>query len=194
MGWRFILGLPLAAITAFLIFLGMSKLIEPGDIEIVEPEERPVIELGFEREPVDPPPPPDPIIIDPPEPPEISPPEGIDPPTITEGGPRPPTKEGPAIEIPSYDREPQPLVRTEPQNWENCLSNRTGEDHSVRLVFDVTPTGETSSVEVVDSTLACLDRSAIRAAERWRYAPKISEGEAVWQYGVTTTILYRLEE
>jgi len=194
MGLRFILGLPLAAFIAFVLFLGMSRLIEPGDVEIVEPEPRPVIELGPEREDEDPrPPAPDPSKIEPPEPPEIDPPGRIDPPTIPDGRPQTPDKDGPPISPPVIDRERQPLVQTAPQNWESCLSNRTGEDHYVRLVFDVSPTGETSSIEVADSSVSCLERSAIRAAQSWRYAPKVTDGEPVWQYGVTTTIQYRLE-
>lgn len=194
MSWRFILGLPLAAIIAFGLFLAMSKLIEPDEVEIVEREPIPEIDITFEPAPIDPPPDrPDPSTIEPPEPPEIDVPEAIDRPTIVEPGPTPPTEGDPEILPPVLDRDPQPIVRVNPEGWETCLSGREGEEHFVRLVFDVSPAGDVTNIEAAESSVPCLERSAIRAAQRWRYAPKLESGEPVWQYGVSTTIRYRLE-
>ncbi|MEO1658371.1 MAG: energy transducer TonB [Pseudomonadota bacterium] len=195
MGWRFIIGLPLAAIIAFALFVAMSHLIDPGEIEFVEPKPRPDIELGPEREDSDDDivERPDPSEIEPPEPPDTDPEINIDPPDA--GGDDPVFPDGAVDPVgpPVLTREVQPLVRVPPQNWERCLTGREGEEHYVTLVLDVSPTGETANVEAVDSSLECLERSAVRAAEGWRYAPKLEEGEAVWRYGAQTTIRYRVE-
>ncbi|MEM0929367.1 MAG: TonB family protein [Pseudomonadota bacterium] len=195
MSWRFILGLPLAAIIAFGLFLAMSKLIEPDEVEIVEPEPRERIIIGRQlddtiEDDVDPP---KPTEIDPPEPPDTDTEITIEPPDIKGGIPTPPTEGDPEILPPVLDRDPQPIVRVNPEGWETCLSGREGEEHFVRLVFDVSPAGDVTNIEAAESSVPCLERSAIRAAQRWRYAPKIENGEPVWQYGVSTTIRYRLE-
>ncbi|MEM7741473.1 MAG: energy transducer TonB [Pseudomonadota bacterium] len=194
MGWRLIIGLPLAALIALGLFIAMSYLIDPGDVDVEEREPREDITLGPDRgdEGDDEIERPDPTKIEQPDPPDTTPDITIDRPII-DGGSLPTV--GPIDELgpPTLERDPQPIVRVPPQNWESCLSGNAGEDHYVRLVFDVAPTGETANVEAVESSKRCLERSAIRAAQGWRYTPKVQNGEPVWQYGINTTIRFRLE-
>ncbi|MFC3301121.1 energy transducer TonB [Parvularcula lutaonensis] len=90
---------------------------------------------------------------------------------------------------------PTPLIRADPTGFDNCFAGgRANQVQRVRVEFDITPAGETANVRVVDSTDSCFDRSAVRAVRRWRYNPKVERGEAVWQYGVQTTIVYQPPE
>ncbi|MAW80138.1 MAG: hypothetical protein CMI63_07860 [Parvularcula sp.] len=90
------------------------------------------------------------------------------------------------------DRDAQPLVRIPPQYPERCMS-RAGAQESVLLQFDVTPDGQTTNIEVVDSTNSCLNRAAMRSVERWKYQPKIVDNQAEWRRGVQTVVTFVLE-
>ena len=91
------------------------------------------------------------------------------------------------------DRDAQPLVRIPPQYPSQC--QRTARDlETVTVEFDVTPEGSVINVRVVNSTNACFNRAAMRAVERWRYAPRIIDGRAQPRFGVRTAIDFGMEE
>lgn len=87
------------------------------------------------------------------------------------------------------DRDTQPLVRINPTGFERCIDDDFGEER-VRLQFDVTPDGNVVNVEAFDSTNRCYDRYAVRAAQRWKYLPKLVDGQAVSRRGVQTTMVF----
>lgn len=91
------------------------------------------------------------------------------------------------------DRDAQPLVRIPPQYPERCMG-RAAASESVAVQFDVTPDGQTTNIEVVDSSNSCLNRAATRSVERWKYQPKIVENQAQWRRGVQTVITFELAE
>ncbi|MBT8471715.1 MAG: TonB family protein [Marinicaulis sp.] len=90
------------------------------------------------------------------------------------------------------DRDAQPLVRIPPQFPDRC-QGRAGAKEIVVLQFDVTPEGQTTNIQVVDSSNSCFNRSASRSVERWKYQPKIVDNEAQWRRGVVTQISFVLE-
>lgn len=90
------------------------------------------------------------------------------------------------------DRDAQPLVRIPPQYPERCMGRASAQE-SVLLQFDVTPDGQTTNIEVVDSTNSCLNRAAMRSVERWKYQPKIVDNQAEWRRGVQTVVTFVLE-
>ncbi|WP_375203582.1 energy transducer TonB [Hyphococcus sp.] len=90
------------------------------------------------------------------------------------------------------DRDAQPLVRIPPQYPERCM-NRAKASESVLVQFDVTPDGQTTNIDAVESSNSCLNRAAIRSVERWKYQPKIVDNQAQWRRGVQTVITFTLE-
>ncbi|MEL6365152.1 MAG: energy transducer TonB, partial [Pseudomonadota bacterium] len=80
-----------------------------------------------------------------------------------------------------------------PQYPDRCQSRAEGEEVVV-VQFDVTPDGSVVNVEVIETTNSCFNRAAIRAAERWKYQPKIEDGEAKPRFGVVTQFSFQLGE
>ncbi len=71
-----------------------------------------------------------------------------------------------------------PLSRLPPQYPYKAAQR--GIEGWVRVEFDVTETGSVEHVEVIESEPpGVFDRAAIRAVSRWRFKPRIVNGEAV---------------
>ena len=191
---RLIFGTPLAMLVTVVLFLVMYALV--GNNQAVELDESRVVnidigrkiddtvdinrEKSFERPQLDQPPPPPPAISKADFEPDV---EGVSAAT-----PEFDTK----IELGTGfnpDRDAQPLVRIPPQYPERC-SSRHKKVENVTIEFDVTPLGQVVNVKIVRSTNSCFDRASIRAAERWKYQPKIVEGEPKPRYGVRTNFRY----
>ncbi|MEZ5893269.1 MAG: energy transducer TonB [Parvularculaceae bacterium] len=90
------------------------------------------------------------------------------------------------------DRDAQPLVRIPPQYPERCMA-RAKASESVQVQFDVTPDGQTTNIQVIESSNSCLNSAAVRSVERWKYQPKIVDNAAQWRRGVQTVVRFQLE-
>lgn len=196
--FRGIIGVPVAAIIVVALFLIMYNLIRPDDLPTPEESEPVNIQLGrqiedsditnqrrFERPQLDQPPPPPPAINQQTFRPNV---DGVQAAT--------PTLEA-NVDIGSGfnpDRDAQPIVRIPPQEslFQRCIRSDEFKVERVSLEFDVTASGEVTNVRVIDSTDGCYERSAIRAAERWKYNPKIVDGEAQPRFGVRTVVVYEV--
>lgn len=91
------------------------------------------------------------------------------------------------------DRDAQPLVRIPPQYPSQCQRTARAIE-TVVVEFDVTPEGAVINARVLDSTNSCFNRAAMRAVERWRYAPRVVDGNAQPRFGVRTAIDFGMEE
>ncbi|MEM9015233.1 MAG: energy transducer TonB, partial [Pseudomonadota bacterium] len=89
------------------------------------------------------------------------------------------------------DRDAQPLVRIPPQYPDRCRSSKV---EYVLVEFDVTPEGSVVNPRVVESSNRCFDRSSTRAVQRWKYAPKIVDGEPRPRQNVVTQFTYQPAE
>ena len=194
---RAIVGTPLAALIVIGIFLLMWVQIAPGDVPAAEDSEPLNINITrqiedsdivnqrrFERPKLDAPPPPPPAIER----------QNFEP--QVDGVRAAAPDFGTDVDIGSGfnpDRDAQPLVRVPPQGFERCIDSESGTE-VVSLEFDVDPAGNVVNVRVIDSTDRCYDRYAIRAAERWKYQPKVVEGEAQPRRGVRTAIRFEIGE
>ena len=87
----------------------------------------------------------------------------------------------------------QPLVRALPKYPTGCMGG-AGRRETVFLEFDVTSTGQTTNIRVIDTTHKCLNRPSMRAVEKWRYAPKLVDGEPVARAGVQVAITFELSD
>lgn len=194
---RLIIGVPVAAIVTFGLFLFMAAMIRQ-DPRLNDAEDAVNISITaqiedtdlsnarkeFKRPTLDAPPPPPPAVNDPSNRPAL---------------------DGVAAAIPEInanlnigtgfnpDRDAQPLVRIPPQFPDRCQSRASAEER-IYLQFDVTPDGQTTNIEAIDSTNSCFNRSAIRSVERWKYQPKIVDNEPQWRRGVQTVIIFQLAE
>ena len=194
---RLILGVPGAIIVTGLLFLFMAAMIRQ-DIKLDEEKDALSINITaqiddsslnnanqeIKRPTLDAPPPPPPAVNDPTNRPNL---------------------DGAAVAVPQIDanlsigsgfnpdRDAQPLVRIPPQYPERCMG-RAKLQEAVTVSFDVTPEGQTTNITVIDSSNTCLNRSAIRSVERWKYQPKIVDNKAEWRRGVQTTVRFELEE
>lgn len=63
----------------------------------------------------------------------------------------------------------------------------------VVLQYTVTATGTTANITVIESSSPLFESAAIQAAERFRYIPRMVDGELVGVDGVTNRITFDLE-
>ena len=87
------------------------------------------------------------------------------------------------------DRDAQPLVRIPPQYPDRCQKARM-KTEIVVVEFDVTEQGQPVNPRVVNSTNTCFNRASLRAVERWKYRPKIVDGEPTPRFGTRTNFRY----
>ena len=195
---RFVGGVIPAGLVTIILFLVMYGLIQ-SDLKLKDKSETVKIEIGrqiqdtklannqqFERPKLDQPPPPPPAINNVDFKPQV---DGVS--AVT---PDFDTKVDMATGF-NPDRDAQPLVRIPPQYPDRCQGRtEPGVRKRVRVEFDVTPDGQTANPRVVSSDDTCLDRYATRAVLRWKYQPKVVNGEAQPRIGVQTTFIFLLEE
>jgi len=88
------------------------------------------------------------------------------------------------------DGEYLPIVKVAPVYPQRALARRL-EGHVV-LEFIVTRTGTVRDIIVVDSTAPIFEQPAIEAAEKFRYKPRVIDGEAVEVAGVRNVITFKM--
>jgi protein TonB len=64
----------------------------------------------------------------------------------------------------------------------------------VIVQYTVTTDGTTRDVQVVESTSSLFERAAIESAQKYKYKPRIIDGVPVEVAGVTTKIIFQLED
>lgn len=90
------------------------------------------------------------------------------------------------------DRDTIPLVRV-PPDYPARAVNR-GIEGWVLVEFTITGTGSVKDAKVVDAKPANIfNDAALKAISRWRYNPKIENGQPVERVGVRTIIRFDLE-
>ncbi len=86
-----------------------------------------------------------------------------------------------------------PLVRVAPQYPQRALSR--GIEGWVQLRFSINQTGSPYNVEVVAAEPSSIfDRAAINAVEKWKYKPRVVNGQPTERHGVEVVISFNLEE
>ena len=84
-----------------------------------------------------------------------------------------------------------PIVRVAPQ-YPGPLAEK-GIEGFVSLSFTVTEFGTVKDITIVESSHRGFERAAIKAVEKFKYKPRIVDGEAVPAIGVTTKLDFRLD-
>lgn len=89
------------------------------------------------------------------------------------------------------DRDVVPLVQIKPEY--PMRAEQRGIEGWVTVEFTITRTGAVKDAFVVGSRPARIfDRAALQAVRRWKYNPKILEGEAVERKGMKHTLMFEL--
>ncbi|MFC3120348.1 energy transducer TonB [Agaribacter flavus] len=200
---RIIASIFIGAGIVFALFVIMAKLVENTGERSEPLEPPPVIDIVM-SEPEDstqtrvrqPPPPPPP----PQEPPkaQVVEPEVAEPdanafslavPGIDTGGV--------GVNIGGFggqiqDGDATPIFRQDPKYPPEAA--RDGKEGWVKLSFTINEIGGVEDVEVIDAQpKRIFDREAKRALRKWRYNPKIVDGKAVRQPGLTVQLDFTLE-
>jgi protein TonB len=89
------------------------------------------------------------------------------------------------------DRSTIPLVRIQPDYPQRALMS--GLEGWVLVQFTITGTGAVKDVSLVKSSNRIFEQPAVNAILRWRYRPRVENGEAVDSVGVRTIIRFALE-
>lgn len=91
------------------------------------------------------------------------------------------------------DGQAQPIVRI-PAKYPPVAA-RDGIEGWVELRFNIDPTGRVIDAEVVNAEpKRVFDRAAIKALKRWKYKPKIENGQAQIQYNQSVLLEFNLEQ
>lgn len=180
--FRWIFGMPMAAVVTVVLFLAMAMLIkkeaDPGTN--VDP---PKLEIVYKPKPSPP---------TPGKPPPFDPDQVPDPPDTgwrrPDGNPDPipipsPDPVGPAV--PDIPKTGGAIIRIPPTYPENCRAK--GIEGAVIVQFDVTDRGEVTNVRIVSSDSSCFDRAVIKAVLGWKYPSRA-------QYGVIERFSFELQE
>ncbi len=84
----------------------------------------------------------------------------------------------------------KPMIRVAPQYPIRAAKN--GLEGEVTLSFTVDIQGHTKNVKVIRSSNKLFNKSAIRAAQKFRYEPPLKDGQPYEIHGMENTILYEL--
>jgi protein TonB len=205
-GLRYLISIVLAAVVTIAAFYLMHRLISGagGDPEDMEPP--PGIRFGpvdieteireKERQKPEPPPPPE----TPPPPPDIQVSEvqqttmdmpDMQMPELNLGvGAGPPVLGNVGMDR-GAEGDVVPLVRINPQYPRDAAMNQI--EGYVTIEFTITETGAVRNPRVIDSKPPrVFDREAIRAILRWKFKPRVVDGEAVARRA-TQTIEFNLD-
>lgn len=91
------------------------------------------------------------------------------------------------------DAAPVPLVRIPPEYPAGALMR--GFEGWVQLEFDITETGVTENIRVVNAEPPDIfDKAAVRALSRWRYKPMIADGRPAKYYKAIVVITFDLDD
>jgi protein TonB len=200
MAGRYLISIVLGVtVTVGLLFV-MERLIATGKAALTEPRERYMLEFVRVRrnenvntedyQPEKPPPPPE-------VPPEVPPQEmdNVDPnaPTISVAAPE--VSGGTEIGGPGgfnvAEGDYLPIVRVAPVYPARALSR--GLEGYVDLSFTVTEAGTVEDPVVDYSTSSLFERAAIRAVLKFKYKPRVVDGQPQRVPGVKTRISFKIE-
>ena len=188
--FRWLVGLPAAAIVTTGLFVFMAALIAQERGPLPNPIEYAKIKIL-----ADPPPPPTKIKPRPPQ--RTDPPPPADIPTAD-----PQRKPDPIGRVPTGvdpDFEPDrgggnayaPTIRIAPPYPENCRSKNA--QGVVTVQFNVAPDGRVIDPQIISSDHSCFNRTVIRTILKWKYPPARQGGRAVMRYGVVEVFRFTLE-
>ena len=195
---RFAVSVAVGLVTTLLLFLLMQALIKSDTNPFTDPGKGDILSFVRLEEEVTIPPPRDPP--KPPPTPEEMPPERpkVEYDEYGDGGieirpePVPPGGDGPVRPGFLADGEYLPIVKVKPVYPRRA--QQRGIEGYVLLEFVVTISGAVRDPVVIEaSPPGVFDRSAIQAALKFKYKPKVANGERMEVSGVRNLIMFELQ-
>jgi len=99
------------------------------------------------------------------------------------------------VPAPSGEIRPATLVfRVEPAFPARCASRNARAVNDVVVAYDVDEAGVVRNLTVVRSDDPCFEASVLAAVARWRYAPRLEDGEPVVETGLRETFTFELSD
>lgn len=198
---RYIFAIVVGSVVTLGLLFVMQLLIASGQSALTEPRERHTLEFvrvkrnervnTADLTPEKPPKPPE-------VPPEVPPQDmdSIDPNAPTINVPPPTVAQNVDIGGPGgmniAEGDYLPIVRVAPVYPSRALSR--GIEGHVDLSFTVTTAGTVKDPLVIASTSSLFDRAATQAVLKFKYKPRVVDGQPVEVPGVKTRITFRIEE
>ncbi len=199
---RFIASIAVGVVITFGLFVLMAELINSGAKSKDNEREQIIVEINTtppeskaqQRNRVPPPPPPPPK--QPPKPqtpepePDIASNSGFNfnMPTVDVGNTSAGLS-GPGALV--RDGDATPIFRQEPKFPTKAA--RDGIEGWVQLKFDINELGNVENVSVLNAQpKRIFDREAKKALRKWRYNPKVVDGKAIKQIGLTVQLDFKL--
>ena len=84
------------------------------------------------------------------------------------------------------------MVRVRPVYPARALTY--GIEGYVIVQFDISAEGQVLNVVIIESTDSVFDRAAIKAAERFKFKPRVVNGLAMASYGIQNMVRFRLDD
>ncbi len=189
-----------SVVTVGLLFI-MQLLIAHGEKALTEPRQRHQLEFvrvkrneRVNTEDITPEKPPKPPEVPPEVPPQDM--DSVDPNAPTINVPPPTVAQNVDIGGPGgmniAEGDYLPIVRVAPVYPSRALSR--GIEGFVDLSFTVTTAGTVKDPVVIQSTSSLFDRAAIRAVLKFKYKPRVVDGQPVEVPNVKTRITFKIEE
>lgn len=186
--FRWILGLPFAALVTTGLFLMMSQLIKERQSEYPPPQPSPKIQITPDPHPDGP------IKVKPPSEtlPKKIPETELDFPKserTPKGVLTVPAKTPTPTTPPGQTTMGGPVIRIPPPYPENCRSR--GAEGVVIVEFDVSPEGNVINPRIVQTANRCFERTVLKSVSGWKYPPA---GNGGMRYGVIEQFYFQLED
>ncbi len=100
---------------------------------------------------------------------------------------------GPNLGLAVSDGDVVPVVRVNPQYPPRAAER--GTEGWVELRFTISASGTVQDAEVTNSHPGnVFDRAALKAVGRWKYNPKIEDGNPVERHGITVRLEFKLQD
>ncbi len=189
--FRWILGLPFAAVVTVVLFAMMAGLIQQPLGQLPKEKEPLKLEIfAKERSPHKPRPiPPKGIEQDLPETIIPTAPAGEKPKNRVAGPGKTKIKIEKGENTGSFSA---PVIKHAPPYPESCRSRAA--QGVVMVQFDVTPEGGVVNVQIIETPDTCFNRTVRNAVSRWKYPPAYRDGRSVTRYGVVEQFSFQLTE
>lgn len=199
---RFLVSLLLGLAVTFALFSFMAFLVSSGDRNDEKPVDNIIVEVNTtppkssaeQRRRVPPPPPPPPKAPPKQQAPEPEPAQagGIEfnMPSVSMSAPSAGLS-GPGSGIGS-DGDATPIVRIEPKY--PMAAARDGIEGYVVMTFTIDALGGVTDVKVIEAKPKRLfNKAATRALRKWKYKPKVEDGKALIQTGLSVRLDFNIE-
>lgn len=84
------------------------------------------------------------------------------------------------------------ILYREPPLYPNRCQRRAGEYEWVVLEYDISSDGIPENISIYESSNSCFDSAAVNAVKKWRFRPRLINGEPALREGFLTQITFRL--